>query len=315
VKELTKIRGHDEQRKYLTRLTTQSLLFVGPEGVGRRQVAWWYAAWVNCSARAQAPCGQCRSCQAIADEGHPDVRLICPDAVTTTGRQTRRPEIRIGQLVPRQGEDDLALTSWLQQRPHFRKRVAVIDSADTMTPEAANAFLKFLEKPPSYATIILIAPSSQAVLPTVASRSTILRFGTVDTSSYAELTSHPGLRLGNIGSLERARRQPEAYHDLQAVVERYCLALQEDLETALETADALEKSWGNLGENPGNTDIADLLRERFRQLPASVYAGVNETLESWEEAMRAYASPVISVQVLTLDLRLLLRGTIRPEGW
>ena len=82
-----------------------------------------------------------------------------------TGKRSRNVQLRIDDLVWRANGNPAPLGPWLETRPRFRRRVGVIDSAETLNPQAANAFLKFLEEPPSYTVIILIAPSPQAVLP------------------------------------------------------------------------------------------------------------------------------------------------------
>jgi DNA polymerase-3 subunit delta' len=51
-----------------------------------------------------------------------------------------------------------------------RRRVFILDGADTMRWDVANVFLKILEEPPGSATLILTAPSPHALLPTIVSR-------------------------------------------------------------------------------------------------------------------------------------------------
>ena len=58
-----------------------------------------------------------------------------------------------------------------------RWRVVIVDDAETMQETAQEAFLKTLEEPPSYAVIILLATDVEAILPTILSRSTVVRFG------------------------------------------------------------------------------------------------------------------------------------------
>jgi DNA polymerase-3 subunit delta' len=55
-------------------------------------------------------------------------------------------------------------------QPMGRRRVFILDSADTMRWDVANVFLKILEEPPPSATLILIAPSPYSLLPTIVSR-------------------------------------------------------------------------------------------------------------------------------------------------
>ena len=55
-------------------------------------------------------------------------------------------------------------------QPMGRRRVFILDGAETMRWDVANVFLKILEEPPGSATLILTAPSPYALLPTIVSR-------------------------------------------------------------------------------------------------------------------------------------------------
>ena len=57
-----------------------------------------------------------------------------------------------------------------------KKKIYIIDDADTMTKEAQNCLLKTLEEPPEYACIILIASNENNILTTIKSRCTIIKF-------------------------------------------------------------------------------------------------------------------------------------------
>lgn len=292
------VSGHTSQRDLLRTLRSHTLLFSGPEGVGRRRVAQWYASLLNCQreGKAQLPCGECSSCRLFATQTHPDYFEVAPQLLTTTGRLSRRPEIRIAQLVARTGEDE-PLSRWLESPPTFSKRVGVIDQANTLNRSAANAFLKFLEEPPSHAVIILIAPSPQAVLPTIASRSTIVRFGTVleSTSDSAQ----PLARLGRVGDQVRQAENQEAADNLQDAIQNYFQALPKGLELAFEAGDALEKLW----TNETIFDVSEhVLAYAAQDLPEHYYA-VAEAVQNFEEALAAYASASLAMQVMTLDLR------------
>jgi DNA polymerase-3 subunit delta' len=299
--------GHEEAKQLLRTLRTHTLLFVGPPRVGRRRVARWYAALLNClEPRGGEPCGTCESCRLFAstpDDPHPDYREVAPERETRAGRRSRRPQIRIGDLVRRDNDTPNPLGPWLEARPRFRVRVGVIDGADTLGEGAANAFLKFLEEPPSYAVIILIAPSVQSVLPTLVSRSTPVRFGAVDVAVTLP-EPHPAARLGRAGDLLDAAAHPDAFTAQMEVVHQYLLGLEKGLEEALERADALEKAWSE----GASTSVAELLRARLSAWPPGHYARALHALEACEEALAAYAAPSVAVQVLTLELREVLRG-------
>ncbi len=296
------VQGHGAQLELLRTLKAHALLFAGQDGVGRRKAARWYAQFLNCQRFPDGPCGGCESCRLLERDQHPDYREVGPQAVTTTGRASRRPEIRIAQLVPREGEDpDDSLTRWLESRPRFKARVGVIDGAETLNANAGNAFLKMLEEPPSYARIILVAPSPQAVLPTLASRCTVLRFGSVRTAS-ALANEHPSERLGRPGDLYAASAQPEAFRDLLELVDAYLHALDKGLEQALEAADALEKRW--LEDSPFHPD--ELLLARLSGWPPAHYAAASDALARFQDALAAYAPAGLAMQVLTLELREIL---------
>jgi DNA polymerase-3 subunit delta' len=294
------VQGHEDVRALLPELNARALLFTGPEGVGRRQVARWYSAFLNCSGPAgQQPCGECPSCRLWFSGGHPDYREVTPQLTTAQGRLNRRPEIRINQLVTREGQEGEPLAPWLEKRPVERVRIGVIDGADRLTVAAANSFLKMLEEPPSYSRIILIAPAGRALLPTLTSRCVVIRFGTVPTGGL-EPAGHPAHHLGAIGPLLLARQQPEAFQEALDVTRRFVTALEDSLEESQAAAQALEKAW----TESQDWDYAQLLREQLRsRLAPAAFAQAADVLADCEERLAAYVSPGVALQLLALQLR------------
>ena len=298
---IPRIVGQDRAVATVCRLSAHTLLFTGPDGVGRRTLARWYAALLNCRLGGERPCEGCDSCLAF-EYGHPDYLEVRPESATAAGRRARRPEIRIGDLVPRPGGKQLPLSRWLEQRPKFQRRVGVIDGAHSLTHSAANAFLKMLEEPPSYAVIILIAPSQPSVLPTVASRCTPVHLGPVDTSGFEDLSYLPAFRLGHIGPLLQARADPKAARELRDLVEAYVAATKHDLEASFEASDRLEKRWLN-----GDENLFGVLLERLRQAPPGTYLAASEALDRCQGRLEAYTPSSLAFLELTLALRNLLR--------
>jgi DNA polymerase-3 subunit delta' len=149
-------------------------LFAGPTHSGRSTLARLFAQTLNCETPAAdgssplAPCGLCRSCRKITRGTHPDVRIVGlasqeAEGPTRGRRETKNTSLTIDTIR--------ALSSDLSLRPmEGRWRVAIVEDAETMQEAAANAFLKTLEEPPSFAVIILIVPEIGAVLPTIRSR-------------------------------------------------------------------------------------------------------------------------------------------------
>jgi DNA polymerase-3 subunit delta' len=156
--------GHQRPLQILRRVIEtgrmhHAYLFTGMEGIGKRLVALNMAKALNCAEQAGEACDRCRSCQLIAKGIHPDLILINP-----TGES-----IKIEQI--RELERSIAFKPY-----EARWRVILIDGAERMTREAANALLKTLEEPPPWTTIILVALAVEGLPPTVPSRCQRIRF-------------------------------------------------------------------------------------------------------------------------------------------
>jgi DNA polymerase-3 subunit delta' len=169
-----------------------ALLFTGPHGVGKYTLARMFAEAANCERLTDDFCGECVTCQRIAllaepqklvEQGlaergesadaatveriplilqtHPDVWALVPDPVRLK-TPVARPVLRIGQLR--------AVQRAAYFQPIGRRRVFILDSAETMRWDVASVFLKILEEPPGSATLILTATSPFNLLPTIVSR-------------------------------------------------------------------------------------------------------------------------------------------------
>jgi len=116
----------------------------------------------------EPPCGECRSCRRIADDKHPDVELlgvggVCDESEHRDHGADNSRDIRICQV--RRLERIVNLTPF-----EGRYRVVIVDPADAMTVEAANAFLKTLEEPPPHVVLVLVTAREEALRETVRSR-------------------------------------------------------------------------------------------------------------------------------------------------
>ena len=128
-------------------------LFSGMEGIGKRLVAVNMAKVLNCSDQGDDACDHCSSCRRMDRGIHPDLIQIDPAGEA----------IKIGQI--RELQRAIAFKPY-----EARWRVIIVDGAERMTREAANAFLKTLEEPPPWTTIILVATAEEWLPPTVLSR-------------------------------------------------------------------------------------------------------------------------------------------------
>ena len=152
-----------------------SLIFSGPEGVGKRLAATALAQLVNCLAPVDDDaCGACTACARIARGVHPDVLTIEPGESGSIKVDQVREAIERSAYRPFEG----------------RRRVVIIDEADALVPEAQNALLKTLEEPPAASMFVLITSRPDVLLPTVRSRCQRLRFGRLSPGEIAHVLEH-----------------------------------------------------------------------------------------------------------------------------
>lgn len=205
-----------------------SFLFVGPQGIGKRVFAFQLAKTLLCRrqfaeagspilrdgesvesasneellARFQ-PCGECDSCKQF------DFDVVATEVVMPTHPDfiyVRKPaersfipiELLIGEREARMQSGfcaELRRTTFLGGR-----RVAILDDADYLNEEGANALLKTLEEPPKNTIVILVGTSATKQLPTIRSRCQIFRFAPLTSANVADVL----LTQEAVGSPEEA---------------------------------------------------------------------------------------------------------------
>jgi len=144
-----------------------ALLLHGPQGMGKRAFAGRLVRTLLCASpgEAGAACDRCRSCQLHAAGNHPDYQYLT--LLVEDGKQRR--DIAIDQV--RGLIDFMALTSSFAGR-----KVVLIEPAERMNRNAANALLKVLEEPPGEAVLVLVSSRPTALPVTVRSRCRQLAF-------------------------------------------------------------------------------------------------------------------------------------------
>ncbi|NOS35912.1 MAG: DNA polymerase III subunit delta' [Deltaproteobacteria bacterium] len=147
-----------------------SFLFCGPGGIGKRMTAMAFARALNCSEVVDDSCGECSRCRRIEGGGDPNVMVVLPREAESKGGGVDMVSgvIRIGDI--RDVQHRLAYGT------DGGKKVCIVDGAEKMNTQAANAFLKTLEEPPKDTVIILIASQATALLPTILSRCQRINF-------------------------------------------------------------------------------------------------------------------------------------------
>ena len=199
------------------RLPHSTLLLSAP-GLGAEQLATWMAALALCEAAAgAAPCGICTSCCLLRSNSHPDYHLV---KLEDDARQIKIDQVR--ELI-----DTLSLKSYRSGR-----KVGVIEGAEALNTNGANAFLKTLEEPSADTVLIMIARPTHRLPATIASRCLrmVLRPPTADVA-LAWLRDHGSAGQQGAAALELAGGAPLLALELQqAGIAALEAGMQEDIQ-------------------------------------------------------------------------------------
>lgn len=251
-----------------------ALLFAGPAGLGKRDFAAALAARLLClQPRADGlACGQCQPCGWRQAGTHPDYFTLIPaaaaarleaaaEAAETTAaageeKAGAEPKAASQQIVIEQVRslhDALSLTAHRDGR-----RVVIIDPAEAMNPNAANALLKLLEEPPAGCVFLLLSSTPRRLLPTIRSRCQQWSFSRPAAASLAQWSasaSPAGLALLALsGGLPLAAERMAAA-GMEPILERFvgdlgklraenCVQLAGEWEQWLKSREAQQAGFG-----------------------------------------------------------------------
>ena len=173
-----------------------SYIFAGDDGVGRYLTATEWAKSLLCSEPTTDggffdSCGKCRSCKLFESGNHPDFKHIYKELIQfskITANRSKSPSQFPIDVIREFVIDEVA------NKPQMSERVVyVISEAEKMAAPAQNAMLKTLEEPPNYCLIILLCTKTDKLLPTILSRSQVIRFGGIDEDIIAARLSEKGV--------------------------------------------------------------------------------------------------------------------------
>jgi DNA polymerase III delta' subunit len=174
--KLANILGQERAIKRLkpmltTRQAPTSLLFKGPRGVGKGTAALLFAKALNCTQAKLDPCNRCESCLSTDKGVDADIHFVdaAYQAALRGEEEGKQRVLRVDTVrhVARSLEMRSLLGRW---------KVAILDNAHTLVPEAANAILKALEEPPPKTLWILTTHRPFDLLATVRSRCQAVTF-------------------------------------------------------------------------------------------------------------------------------------------
>ncbi|CAL9464542.1 hypothetical protein SUDANB6_02709 [Streptomyces sp. enrichment culture] len=270
---------------------THAWLFTGPPGAGRTQVARAFAAALQCVSPDRAlggvpGCGFCDGCHTALIGTHADVTTIAAVGTQILARDMRD-TVRKSFTSPATG----------------RWQVILVEDAERLNEQSANAVLKAVEEPAPRTVWLLCAPSIEDVLPTIRSRCRHLNLRTPSVEAVADmLVRREGIEpevaaaaaRATQGHVDRARRlaTDPAARERRAAVLRLPLRVEEvggALKAAQELVDAAAEDAKQLAEEVDGKETEELKAAlgaaQGGRLPRGT-AGVVKDLEEMQKRRR-----------------------------
>jgi DNA polymerase III subunit delta' len=156
---------------------SHAYLIQGARGTGKEAIAVLIAKVLFCKQKSGVdPCLTCVDCKRIDSRNHPDVHWIEPDGQS----------IKIEQIKNLQKE-------FTYSGLESDQKVYIIKGAETLTANAANRILKFLEEPSKQTTAIMLTENSQSILPTIRSRCQIIDLQPLNPLHFQQRLVEAGL--------------------------------------------------------------------------------------------------------------------------
>ena len=186
------IYGHERQIAILKKAIAQrrvghAYLFSGINSIGKRTLASQFAKALNCDQADNLfdACGKCSSCLKVQHASHSDIIFIAADGQFIRINAIREIQEQM-KFKPLEG----------------RWRAVIIDDADKMNDQAANALLKTLEEPSASNILILISSKPYSMPATIISRCRHMRFNPLSAAAVARfLVEHEGIEQQKSGLL------------------------------------------------------------------------------------------------------------------
>lgn len=168
---LNRVLGQEKAIAYLIKLLEKrnippTLLFEGPKGIGKKLAAIEFAKALNCKVEPLNGCDTCKSCLAIENRVHPNLKIIEKDTI---------------------GIDDIREIIDNSYVPYDGFKVNILVDVENATLQAFNSMLKFLEEPPKNTVNILTLENIENVPETIVSRAVVVRFGKLPTDAVKQI--------------------------------------------------------------------------------------------------------------------------------
>lgn len=248
-----------------------ALLFVGPRGVGKGLVARELVKLLFCASPrggkggTSEPCGRCSACDRVERGTHPDLAWF--------RKEPDRNDFRIGLVSRREGSPAATVLESLTLHPMEAPRtVTVIDDAECLNTEAANALLKCLEEPSPHALLILLCADASSLPGTILSRCQWVSFRPLPEAFVAEKLAEALAKEAEAGAAGAGRKATPPVHVSAEEAAFICRFAGGSLERAV----ALARS--------GLWDLKRGLVERLADLDEAVALDLADEIAKWAAA-------------------------------
>ena len=160
---------------------SHAYLIQGERGTGKEDIALLLAKTLFCQYKTDVePCQSCHTCRRIESRNHPDVHWIIPEGQS----------IKMDQIEKLQKE-------FIYSGLESNQKVYIISHAETLTLNAANRILKFLEEPSQKTTAIMLTENSQAIIPTIRSRCQVIDLKPLNQMLFRDQLKKNGMSDSN----------------------------------------------------------------------------------------------------------------------
>jgi DNA polymerase-3 subunit delta' len=285
-------------------------LFLGSEGIGRSLAA---GCFVELLFNHNLKYPQTSLNQRIQKRNHPDFlwveptylhqgQLLTPSAAKAVGLKRKSPpQVRLDQIRE--------VSRFLSRPPlEANQLVVVIEQAETMAEAAANGLLKTLEEPGN-ATIILIAPSVDALLPTLISRCAKIPFyrlsqtamtQVLQQQNYEEILAHPEVIAMAQGSPGKAIHYWQQFQSIPSELLENMKQPPPNLRVALDWAKEISKTL----DTEAQLWLVDYLQQCYWQQTSTIinHHDIVQKLEKTRQYLLNYAQPRLVWEATFLSL-------------
>ncbi len=268
--------------------TSHSYLFVGTEGIGKKQIAKEFSKTLLCLEEEPSYCNKCKSCIEFDTQNNPDFQIISPDGNAIKIEQIREIQKKV-----------------FEKPIISNKKIYIIDDSDKMTKEAQNCLLKTLEEPPEYVIIILIGTNENAFLSTIKSRCTIIHFQDIPEKELKKFLKEKGITIQNDeilkafgGSIGKAillqnkqEKYMQVYDMLVNIKEKDIIEMLKNTQTIFQK-DEIENILQYM-----NSILLELAKQEYQ------YADCIEIVENTKKRLQSNANYDMSIDNMLLQIK------------